>query len=133
VRKKMDVQSIDYFPINQAFVLVAREKQEDVEKAKLAKDVEKTKTVIQVCNSSNLNFEKTGSDLSVVLFFRKCPLEWTSYPHRSQPCLSISAKWLPRTPIDCSNCSRNFFFCIVYLRSLLFPSFLIYQSRFIAQ
>jgi hypothetical protein len=48
VNKKMEDQSIDYFPINQAFVLKEREKMEDSEKAKLAEDVEKTKAAIQV-------------------------------------------------------------------------------------
>jgi hypothetical protein len=44
----MEDQSIDYFPINQAFVLKEREKMEASENAKLAEDVEKTKAAIQV-------------------------------------------------------------------------------------
>jgi hypothetical protein len=48
VSKKLEDKKVDFFPVNQAFVLKERELQDDSEKAKLSGDVEKTKSAIQV-------------------------------------------------------------------------------------
>jgi hypothetical protein len=52
VSKKLQDKKIDFFPVNQAFVLKEREKQDDTDKARLNSDVVKTKSAIQVRTST---------------------------------------------------------------------------------